>query len=83
MKDLTLVELGEMMEKARKDARVRFGKVVSREIVAEKIGTDPHSIYKWEKGVQHPGFLNVVKFCDFLGITLDDLLGVKKNGCYA
>ena len=37
------------------------------------------TVYEWEKGRQHPGFLNVVKFCEFLGMTLDELLGVKKK----
>lgn len=79
MNDLTLQELGALMEQARKKARERMGKVVSREQVGEVIGVNQHTVYEWEKGKQHPGFLNVVKFCDFLGITLDDLLGVKKK----
>jgi len=81
--DITLKDLGGLMEQARKEARKRKEKLISREMVGEFIGVDPQTVYKWEKGVQQPGFLNVMKFCDFLEITIDDLLGVKKNGCYA
>lgn len=80
MGELTLKDLGRLMEKARKEATKTKGKTVSREMIGEFMGVNPQSIYEWEKGRQHPGFLNVLKFCEFIGITLDELLGVKKNG---
>lgn len=78
--DVTVKELGELMQKARKNKRDEDGKIISQQKVADSIGVDRQSITDWECGRKHPSFLNVVKFCEYIGITLDDLLGVKKNG---
>lgn len=77
-KDMTLEDLGSLMEEARKRKDVE-GKKISREAIGRHIGVSGQTVYEWEKGRQHPGFLNVVKFCEFLGMTLDELLGVKKK----
>ena len=78
--ELTLEDLGSLLTQARRNARKRFGnKVISREVVGKAIGVNPQSIYEWENGKGHPGFLNVLKYCRFLGITLDELCGVKKT----
>lgn len=78
-KNMTLEELGGLMQEARKRKEESDGKKISRETIGRHIGVSGHTVYKWEQGMQHPGFLNVVKFCEFLGMTLDELLGVKKN----
>lgn len=78
-KDLTLEELGNLMQEARLQKEKMESKKISREAIGKYIGVSGQTVYEWEKGRQHPGFLNVVKFCEFLGLTLDELLGVKKN----
>jgi DNA-binding XRE family transcriptional regulator len=82
MMDLDIKELGKMLENARKTTK-KDGKKISREDVGKFVGVNQQTVYEWERGNSQPGFIYVVKFCDFLGISLDDLLGVKKNGCYA
>jgi len=77
-KELTQEELGRLMQEAREKKRNKDGKRISREMMGKAIGVDKHTIYEWERGNKHPTFLNVCKFCDYLGITLDELLGVKK-----
>lgn len=78
-KELTQEELGRLMQEARERKRGESGKRISREMMGKAIGVDQHTIYEWERGNKHPGFLNVCKFCDYLDITLDELLGVKKT----
>jgi transcriptional regulator with XRE-family HTH domain len=75
---ITLEDLGGLMEEARKRKDAN-GKKISREAIGRYIGVSGQTIYEWEKGRQHPGFLNVVKFCGFLGMTPDELLGIKKK----
>lgn len=77
--ELTLQDLGELLKKAREGKRTKDGKLISQRMIAEKIGVDRQSVSDWEVGRSHPGFLNVVKYCECVGITLDDLLGVKKK----
>jgi len=78
--EVTLEELGNLLTVARRNARKRFsGKVVSREVVGKAIGVNPQSIYEWENGKSHPGVLNVLKYSQFLGLTMDELLGVKNS----
>lgn len=78
--ELTLEDLGSLLTQARRNARKRFGnKVVSREVVGKAIGVNPQSIYEWENGKSHPGVLNILKYAQFLGVTLDELFGVKKT----
>ena len=76
---MTLEELGGLMQEARKRKEESDGKKISRETIGRYIGVSGHTVYKWEQGMQHPGFLNVVRFCECLDMTLDELLGVKKN----
>lgn len=78
-KELTQEELGKLMQQAREQKRSQDGKRISREMMGAAIGVDQHTIYEWERGNKHPGFLNVCKFCDYLDMTLDEMLGVKKT----
>ena len=82
MQELDIKELGRILETARKETK-KEGKRVSRGDIGKFVGVNQQTVYEWEKGNRQPGFLSVVRFCEFLGITVDDLLGVKKNGCYA
>lgn len=78
-KELTQAELGRLMQEAREQKHDQSGKRISREMVGKAIGVDKQTIYEWERGNKHPSFLNVCKFCDYLGMTLDELLGVKSS----
>ncbi len=78
-KDLTQETLGKLLQKARETKRDQHGKRISREMLGNAIGVDKQTIYEWERGNKHPGFLSVCKFCDYLGITVDELLGIKQN----
>lgn len=46
---------------------------------ADAIGVDRVSVTLWEQGKRHPGFLNILNYCQFLGMTVDELMGVKTN----
>jgi DNA-binding XRE family transcriptional regulator len=74
MEDMGLKELGNLMQVARKN------KKRTQEELAKIIGVSKNTVSEWERGEMHPGFLNVKKYCDILEMSIDDLLGVKKNG---
>jgi DNA-binding XRE family transcriptional regulator len=80
MAEMTLKELGQLMQNAR-ESRKDNGKKISREAIGNAIGVSGQTVYLWESGNQQPGILNIMKFCEYLGLTIDDLLGVKKNAC--
>lgn len=46
---------------------------------ADAIGVDRVSVTLWEQGKRHPGFLNILNYRQFLGMTVDELMGVKTN----
>ena len=71
---ITLKDLGALMQKARNES----GK--NQIEVAEKVGVSNTTISIWESGKKQPGVINLLKYCAAIGMTLDDLLGVKKNG---
>lgn len=76
---LTQEELGKLLKTARKTKEKEYGKKITHKMVAEGIGVDRVTVAMWEQGKKHPGFLNIVNYCNFLGITLDELLGVKRT----
>lgn len=80
MADMTLKELGQLMQKAREAKKDTNGRKISREVIGNEIGVSGQTVYLWESGNQQPGILNLLKYCEYLGVTIDDLLGVKKNG---
>jgi len=75
LNEITLKELGALMQKARYD------KDIKQDQIADKIGVSSKTISIWETGKKQPGVINLCKYCAALDITLDDLLGVKKNAC--
>jgi DNA-binding XRE family transcriptional regulator len=70
----TLRDLGALMQKVRNE------KKINQDELAEKIGVSSKTISVWETGKKQPGVMNLLKYCSVLGVTIDDLLGVKKNG---
>ena len=54
--------------------RIRKEKGVTASRLAEAIGTDDCVIYNWESGHRSPGMWSIVKLCDALGCSADELL---------
>ena len=75
--NLTPEELADLLKKARKAKEKETGKKITHKMVAEAIGVDRTTVTMWEQGKRYPGFLNIVNYCNFLGMTIDGLLGVK------
>jgi len=76
---LTLEELAKRLKAARKSREKESGQKIPHKMIAEAIGVDRVTVAMWEQGKKHPGFLNIVNYCNFIGITLDELLDVKKT----
>lgn len=76
---LTLEELAKRLKAARKAKEKASGQKFTHKMIAEAIGVDRVTVAMWEQGKKHPGFLNIVNYCNVIGITLDELLGVKKT----
>lgn len=72
---ITLRDLGALMQKARND------RDINQDEIAEQIGVSSKTISIWETGKKQPGVINLFKYCAALGLSIDDLLGVKKNAC--
>lgn len=70
---ITLSDLGAMMQKARNE------KKINQDEIANKIGVSSKTISIWETGKKQPGIMNLLRYCAALGMTIDELLGVKKN----
>lgn len=58
--------------KKLRDARRR--KYVSAQKFAEKMGMDPHAYRKYERGETEPNFETLLRMCEDLEVTTDDLL---------
>ena len=76
---ISLEELAELLKQAKKIAEEKTGEKITHQMIADAVGVDRVSVTLWEQGKRHPGFLNIVNYCQFLGITVDELLGVKKT----
>jgi transcriptional regulator with XRE-family HTH domain len=76
-------ELARLMKKARAAENNKRKAAGSRELtqgdIANIIQVSATAVSDWEQGKKHPGFLNVLKYCDVLGITPDELVGIKTN----
>ena len=59
--------------KELRKARLRAG-FRSAQGFAEKIGLEPHTYRKYERGNTHPNFEVLVRICENLGVTPNDLL---------
>lgn len=75
--NLTLEELAGLLKQARKTKEKETGKKITHKMIAEAIGVDRVTVGMWERGERYPGFLNVFNYCNFLGMTLDELVGLK------
>ncbi len=68
MKEFGLQDIGRYIQAARK------AKKKTQDDVANAIGITKKTISEWERGLKQPGLLNILHFCKFLGITVDELL---------
>ena len=73
MENISLVTLGKILKQRRKE------KGFMQREVAEKIGTEQSIVSNWERGIRSPSFLDIYKLCQILDLTLDELLGIKKQ----
>lgn len=76
---LTLEELAKRLRAARKSKEKGSGQKITHKMIAEAIGVDRVTVAIWEQGKKYPDFLNIVNYCNVIGIALDELLGVKKT----
>lgn len=61
--------LGERIREARK----RRGK--TQQDVADALGLARPSVLQWEKGITNPSLRNLQKFCDYLEIEIESVVG--------
>lgn len=73
MEELNLNILAERLKSTRK------AKKKTQDEVAKAIGVNKYTISDWERGIKQPGILNIVNYCNFLDITLDELLGITQK----
>ncbi len=73
MEAFSLSELGKHIKAARK------AKKKTQDDVAQAIGVSKNIVSEWERGATQPGILNVINYCNFLGLTLDELLGLTQK----
>lgn len=76
-------ELATLMKGARDAENKKRKAEGTREItqgdIANLIQVSATAVSDWEQGKKHPGFLNVLKYCEVLGITPDELVEIKTN----
>ncbi len=73
MEEFNLKRLATRIKAARKVERK------TQDEVAEAIGVSKNTVSDWERGLKQPGILNILNYCNFLGITIDELLGLQKE----
>ena len=73
MEEFNLRELGKRIQAARK------AKKKTQDDVAQAIRVSKNIVSEWERGTKQPGIMNVLKYCNFLGITLDELFTFKQQ----
>ncbi len=59
--------------------RFRTQKGVTQEILAENLGVTPQAISRWESGSGYPAIEYLPDLAVFFGISVDELLGVKRS----
>lgn len=63
-----MTDLGEKLRKVREE------RGVSREALAKKLGIASAQLLNWEEDREAPDLEHLVRLCDSLGISIDDLL---------
>ena len=65
--------IGESIRKARED------RGYSRQRLAIRSGVSYHAIQRWEQENSNPTVINLIPIADALGISLDELVGRRRN----
>ncbi len=78
-KNYTLEELAALLKQARKNKEKELGEKITHLMVADAIGVGRATVTLWEQGKRSPSFLHILNYCRFLGITLDELVGLQQQ----
>lgn len=73
MHDITTQEIGRLLREAREKRQKKQTEI------AQAIGVSPSAISQWERGEKDPKLHNIYKFCQYLDITIDELLGIHEE----
>lgn len=80
---MDIKELGERIRAAREAANERRKDAglptLTQTDIAKALNTSKKTVGEWERGESQPKSLYLIDYCTFLGISLDDMVGVKKN----
>jgi len=68
VKEIDVQVLGKVMRRVRKDHGL------SSTTVANVIGVDRSTINKYENGLRMPTLVNLLKFCQLIRVTIDELI---------
>jgi len=70
---MTQYEFGEKLRTFRKEHKL------TQKELANKIQMSNTTISSWEDGAKVPNILSILDLCEAFGLSLDDLLGLKKT----
>ncbi len=59
--------------------RLRHGKSITQEVLADHLGITPQSVGKWERGEGFPDITLLPKIALFFNVTVDELLNVGQS----
>ena len=71
---ITQQEFGEKLKTIRKQQLK-----LTQKNLAKHINLTDATISKWEDGSMNPSLFTVAQFCEAFDLSLDDLVGLKKN----
>ena len=67
----------EEMSIGKRIMTLRKGKGLTQEQLAERVSVSPQAVSKWENDVSCPDIAIIPKLAEVLGVSTDELLGVK------
>lgn len=70
---MTQQEFGERLRTFRKQ------KSMTQKQIGERIDMSNATISSWEDGTKTPNVLSIIALCEAFDLSLDDLIGLKKN----
>ena len=76
---LTTGELADLLKKAKRLKEQETGKKITQKMIADAIGVERVTVTMWEQGKRQPSFVHVVGYCQVLGITPNELIGLRKK----
>lgn len=76
---LTSEELAELLKKAKRLKEQETGKKITQKMIADAIGVERVTVTMWEQGKRQPSFVHVVGYCQVIGITPNELIGLRKK----